>query len=167
MIHKPDPVNGDRFLLNLELGLKDTNQSFRLSEHVYQQKGNEAVCLPDGIEWNKNAKVYIVLTVKDQGNWVHYFINQLTDASLLSNDTNFHVIVIDFGSKDIDMAKAFNTPLLGSRHTIISLAGKFFKTVALNIATELVPNIDDIIFVFDLHIDVPPDILDSVRMVSI
>ena len=165
MVHKADPKNGDRFLLSLELGLNNTNQSFRLSEHVYQKKGNDTLCLPEGINWN-NATVYFILPVKEQGKWVHHFINQLTDASLLTGDTNFHVIVVDFRSTDIDMDKAFNTPLLSSRHTIVSLTGKFFKTVALNIATELVPNAHDIVFLFDLHIDVPADILNSVRMVS-
>ena len=166
MIHKPDPANGDRFLLNLELGLKDTNKSFRLSEHVYQQKGNDTLCLPEGINWNNSAKVYFILPVKDQGNWVHYFINQLTDASSLTNDTNFHVIVIDFESKDIHMAKAFNTTLLSSRHTIVSLTGKFYKTLALNKGVEMVPNAHDIVFLFDLHIDVPTDLIDNVRMIS-
>ena len=166
MVHKPDPKNGDRFLLNLELGLDNTDQSFRLSEHVYQKKGNDTLCLPEGINWNKTATVYFILPVKDQGNWVHHYINQLTDASVLTNDTNFHVIIVDFESKDIDVDKAFNTSLLSSRHTIVSLTGKFFKTLALNKAVEQVPNAHDIVFLFDLHIDVPADIMDSVRMVS-
>ncbi|KAL9956005.1 hypothetical protein ACROYT_G037419 [Oculina patagonica] len=167
VIHKPDPKNGDRFLLNLELGLDNTNQSFRLSEHVYQEKGNDTLCLPEGINWNNSATVYFILPVKDQGKWVHYFIKQLTDASLLTGDTNFHVIIVDFKSKDIDMGKAFNTSLLRSRHSVLSLPGKFYKTLALNVATEFVPNAHDIIFLFDLHIDVPADIMDSVRMNTI
>ena len=96
---------------------------------------------------------------------MNYFINQLTDASLITGDTNFHDIIIDFESKDIDMGNAFNTSLLSSRHTIVSLTGKFFKTLALNKAVEQVPNAYDIAFLFDLHIDVPADIMDSVRMV--
>ena len=165
VIHKPDAQNGDRFLLNLELGLYNTSQSFRLSEHVYQSKGNDTLCLPEGINWNNNATVYFILPVKEQGKWVHHFINQLTDASLLTGETNFHVIIVDFESKDIDMGKAFNTSLLSSRHTIVSLTGKFYKTLALNKAVEQVPNAHDIVFLFDLHIDVPADIMDSVRMV--
>ena len=165
MAQKSDSNVGDRYFLNLVLGLTDTNQSFRLSEHVYHKKGPATLCLPEGINWNNSAKVYFILPVKDQGNWVHHFINQLTDASLVTNDTNFHVIVPDFESKDIDMAKAFDTTLLSNRHTIISLTGKFYKTLALNIAAASVPNAHDIIFLFDLHIDVPADILDSVRMV--
>ena len=166
VIRTPDPKNGDRYLLNLELGLDNTDQSFRLSEHVYQKEGNDTLCLPEGITWNSSATVYFILPVKDQGNWVHHFINQLTEASLSTGDTNFHVIVIDYESKDIDMGKAFNTFLLSSRHTIISLTGNFYKTFALNKAANIVPNAHDIIFLFDLHIDVPTDIMDSVRMVS-
>ena len=166
VIHKPDPKNGDRFLLNLELGSENASQSLRLSEHVYLKKGNDNLCLPEGITWNNNATVYFILPVKDQGTWVHHFINQLTDASLLTGDTNFHVIIVDFESKDIDMSKAFNTSLLRSRHTIVSLMGFFYKSLALNKAAELVPNAHDIIFLFDLHIDVPADIMDSVRVVS-
>ena len=166
MIHKPDPKNGDRFLLNLELGLESTNQSYRLSEHVYLKKGYDNLCLPEGLNWNISATVHFILPVKDQGNWVHHFITQLNEASLLTGDTNFHVIVVDFESKDIDISKAFSTSLLRDRHTIVSLNGKFYKTLALNKAAELVPNAHDIIFLFDLHIDVPADILNSVRMVS-
>lgn len=167
VIHKPDPTKGDRFLLNLELGSTHNNQSYRLSEHVYRTQESEKLCLPEGMKWNNSAMVYFILPVKDQGKWVHHFINELTAASLLTGDTNFHVIIIDFESKDIDMVKAFNTPLLHSRHTIISLTGKFYKTLALNKAVAQVPNANDIIFLYDLHIDVPPDIMDSVRMNTI
>ena len=137
MIHKPDPKNGDRFLLNLELGLDNTNQSFRLSEHVFQEKGNDTLCLPEGMNWNNNATVYFILPVKQQGKWVHYFINQLTDASSLTGDTNFHVIIVDFESKDIDMAKAFNTSLLKSRHSQRYPTEPLHKISALQVELEL------------------------------
>ena len=166
-MQKADPVYGDRYSVDLELGLNGSSQSFRLSEHVFDKKFSHGLCFPKGMDWNFNATVYFILPVKDQGKWVHHFINQLTEASLLTGDTNFHVIIVDFESKDIDMDKAFNTSLLSSRHTIVSLTGKFYKTLALNKAVEQVPNAHDIVFLFDLHIDVPPDIMDSVRMVCI
>ena len=37
------------------------------------------------------------------------------------------------------------------------------KTLALNKVVEHILSIHDILFLFDLHIDVPQDILDSVR----
>ena len=154
-------------MIDLELGfLNDTNRSFRLTEHVYQKNGSDSLCLPEGMIWNNSAKVYFIIPVKDQGIWLHHFIKQVTIASLSSGDTNFHVIIADFESKDIDMSKAFSTPLLSSRHTIVNLTGKFYRTLALNKAAEVVPNAHDILFIFDLHIDVPVDIMDSVRKVS-
>ena len=163
---KSDPVYGDRFSVDVEVGLNYTNQSFRLSEHVYQKKGSDKLCFPEGIKWNSKAIVYFILPVKDQGRWVYHFINELTVASLLTGDTNFHVIVVDFESQDIDMAEAFNTSLFRSRHTIVSLMGKFYKTLALNEAVARVPSEHDLLLLFDLHIDVPVDIMDSVRKVT-
>ena len=109
--------------------------------------------------------VYFILPVKDQGRWVYHFINELTIASLLTGDTNFHVIIADFESQDIDMAQAFNTSLFRSRHTIVNMTGKFYKTLALNEAVARVPSEHDILFLYDLHIDVPVDIMGSVRKV--
>ena len=163
---KSDKVHGDRYSVDLELGLDSTDHSFRLSEHVYEEKVGRRLCFPRGMNWNNNVTVYFILPVKDQGRWVYHFINELTVASLLTGDKNFHVMVADFESHDIDMDKAFNTSLLHSRHTIVPLKGKFYKTLALNKAVERVPSEHDLLFLFDLHIDVPIDIMDSVRKVS-
>ena len=137
-----------------------------MSEYVYLKKGSDKLCLPKGFNWNSKATVYFIVPVKNQGRWVHHFINELSVASLLTGDTNFHVIVADFESQDIDMAKAFNTSLFRSRHTIVNMTGKFYKTLALNEAVARVPSEHDLLFLFDLHIDVPVDIMDSVRKVS-
>ncbi len=163
---KSDPAHGDRYSVDLELGLNGSSQTFRLSEHIFHKKLSDHLCFPEGMDWNNNATVYFIVPVKDQGRWVYHFINELTVASLMTGDKNFHVIVIDFESQDIDMVKAFDTDLLRSRHTIIPLKGKFYKTLALNKAVERVPSEHDLLFLFDLHIDVPIDIMDSVRKVS-
>ena len=164
---KSDPVYGDRFSVDVEVGLNHTNKSFRLSEHVYLKKGSDKLCFPEGIIWNSKAMVYFILSVKDQGRWVYHFINELTVASLLTGDTNFHVVVADFESQDIDVGEAFNTALFSSRHTIVNMTGKFYKTLALNEAVVRVPSEHDILFLYDLHIDVPVDIMDSVRKVTL
>ena len=75
-------------------------------------------------------------------------------------------MVIDFESRDIDMEKAFNTTLLRDRHTLVKMKGKFYKTLALNEGVARVPSEHDVVFLFDLHIDVPVDIIDSVRKVN-
>ena len=133
ILQKSDPVYGDRYSVDLQLGLPYTEKSYRFSDRstCIKKKGTNSLCLPEGIEWNGNATVYIILPVKDQLRWVYHFINDLTVASLLTGDKNFHVIVADFESQDIDLAKAFDTALLRGRHTIINLTGKFYKTLAL------------------------------------
>ncbi|XP_015767719.1 PREDICTED: N-acetyl-beta-glucosaminyl-glycoprotein 4-beta-N-acetylgalactosaminyltransferase 1-like [Acropora digitifera] len=160
---KPGLLYGDRYLVDLELGIKHKKGSYRFSEHVYQQKGSSRLCSPKGLTWNKAATVYFVVPVKDQGEWVYHFINEITAASLLTMDENFHVIVVDFESEDISISQAFDTDLLRNRHTIINMTGKFYKTLALNKAVEHIPSEHDLLFLFDLHIDVPADIMDSVR----
>ena len=47
------------------------------------------------------------------------------------------------------------------------MKGKFYKTLALNKAVEHIPSEHDLLFLFDLHIDVPADIMDSVRKVRL
>lgn len=163
IVMKPDVEKGDRFLVDLILGMKGRTELFRLTEHVYQEKGSYKLCLPEGLNWNSMATVYFIIPVKNEGKWVHHFVDQITSASELTDDTNFHVIIVDFESSDIDLAEVFDTPLLKDRHTIKSLPGRFYKTLALNKAVASIPNEDDIIFVFELHIDVPADLLDSIR----
>lgn len=137
-----------------------------MSEHVFIKTGSGQLCFQEGIIWKNSATVYFILPVKNQGNWVYHFINELTIASSLTNDLNFHVMVIDFESRDIDMEKAFNTTLLRDRHTLVKMTGKFYKTLALNEGVARVPSEHDVVFLFDLHIDVPVDIIDSVRKVN-
>ena len=47
------------------------------------------------------------------------------------------------------------------------MKGKFYKTLALNKAVEHIPTEHDLLFLFDLHIDVPADIMDSIRKVRL
>lgn len=163
VIHKPDPVYGDRFSLDVEVGLERSKTSFRLSEHVFIKTGSGQLCFQEGMNWKSNATVYFILPVRNQGKWVYHFINELSIASSLTKDVNFHVVVVDFESRDIDLEKAFNTSLLRDRHTLVKMKGKFYKTLALNEGVARVPSEYDLVFLFDLHIDVPVDIIDSVR----
>ena len=117
------------------------------------------------MEWQRNATVYFILPVKNQGEWVHHFASQLAKMSCQTGDFGFHAIIVDFESKDIDIDKVFSVWPLQKRYTLIKLSGPFHKTLALQKAVEAVPNENDIVLLFDLHIDVPIGLLDSVRKV--
>ena len=161
-----DPKKGNRFLLELQLGLHGSNCSFRLSEYVYIPIGKNEICFLEGMEWQRNATVYFILPVKNQGKWIHHFASQLTNMSIETGDFNFHVVMIDFESQDIDIDKVFNVWPLKERYTLKRMTGPFYKTLALQEGVKTVPNDHDIVFLFDLHIDVPIGIFDSVRKVS-
>ncbi|KAL9963845.1 hypothetical protein ACROYT_G027395 [Oculina patagonica] len=159
----PDPKKGNRFLLELQLGHHGSNESFRLSEYVFVSNGTDELCFPEGMEWRRNATIYFILPVKNQGKWVHHFASQLANMSRQTGDFGFHVVIVDFDSEDIDIDKVFSVWPLQDRYTLIKLNGSFHKTLALQKAVEAVPNDQDIVFLFDLHIDVPIGLLDSVR----
>ena len=162
-----DLKNGNRFLLELQLGLHGSNESFRLSEYVYVPIGKDELCFPEGMVWQRNATIYFILPVKNQGKWVHHFTSQLANMSRQTNDLGFHVIIVDFDSEDIDIDEVFSVWPLQERYELIKLSGLFHKTLAIQKAVEAVPHGDDIVFLFDLHIDVPIGLLDSVRKVRL
>ena len=55
---------------------------------------------------------------------------------------------------------------LKESYTLINMTGPFYKTLAIQKGVEAVPNENDIAFLFDLHIDVPIGLLDSIRKVN-
>ncbi|XP_068732068.1 beta-1,4-N-acetylgalactosaminyltransferase 3-like isoform X2 [Montipora capricornis] len=159
----PDPKKGSRYLLELQLGLNGSNLSFRLSEYVFVPNEKKELCFPKGMQWEGNSTVYFVLPVKNQGKWVHHFASQLINTSKETGDLNFHVIIIDFESQDIDIGKVFDIWPLKERFTLINMTGPFYKTLAIQKGVEAVQNENDIVFLYDLHIDVPIGLLDGVR----
>ena len=78
MQHVPDPLKGDRFLLELRLSDKQTGGSLLLSEHVYKSLAEESqLCYPEGFRWNKSATVNIIVPVENSGRWALYFIKNI------------------------------------------------------------------------------------------
>ena len=98
-----DPKKGNRFLLELQLGLYGSDLSFRLSDYIFVPNEEKELCFPIGMQWESSATVYFVLPVKNQGKWLHHFASQLINTSKETSDLKFHVIIIDFESQDIDI----------------------------------------------------------------
>ena len=160
-----DPKKGNRFLLELQLGLYGSDLSFRLSDYIFVPNEEKELCFPIGMQWESSATVYFVLPVKNQGKWLHHFASQLINTSKETSDLKFHVIIIDFESQDIDIERVFDVWPLKERYTLINMTGPFYKTLAIQKGVEAVPNGNDIVFLFDLHIDVPIGLLDCIRKV--
>ena len=66
---------------------------------------------------------------------------------------------------DTSVERVFDVWPLKERYTLINMTGPFYKTLAIQKGVEAVPNENDIVFLFDLHIDVPIGLLDCIRKV--
>ena len=75
---KEDSGKGVRYFL--ELVVKDLTDGKRyiLAEYVFQANGrNIPLGYPKCLQWNKTANVYLILTAKNLGRWVHHFIKNV------------------------------------------------------------------------------------------
>jgi len=103
-----DKERGNRFLLELLLREVQTNKIQRLSEYVYRfHKKPAALCKPKGIRWISNAKINAILTAKNQGSWVIYYIENMAKIIHATGDKNVHFIVVDYGNNGVDIAAEF------------------------------------------------------------
>ncbi|XP_075715903.1 beta-1,4-N-acetylgalactosaminyltransferase 3 [Rhinoderma darwinii] len=186
-----DYARGSRYFLDLELKDK-YNRLVRFAHYVFapgwtgltqegsEQKrdmkyemwglrqrptGNEKrveLCWPSGLVWNTRAMVYFIVPVKNQARWVQKFIWDMETLYDATRDPNFTVIIVDFGSTDLDVRDALKRSRL-LRYQFAQLEGNFERSAGLQAGIDLVKNPRSILFLCDLHIHFPPSIIDSVR----
>lgn len=160
-----DPEKGDRYLVELELKEISSRRSLRFSEYVYRLKESGAFCIPVGVAWNKRAVVNILLaTGNNQGRWTLHFLDHMSRIHNKTMDFNFNVIIAEFDGIDVDLKEALRKSGIPQyRH--IRLRGRFEKAKGLQLAASTVTNPNSIVFVMDLHLDIPYHFLDDVRKV--
>ncbi|XP_031566309.1 uncharacterized protein LOC116301396, partial [Actinia tenebrosa] len=157
-----DVLYGDRYLMELELLDQNRKKSVRLSQYIYQKNGKENLCLPHNFQINHHATVHVIVPVKNQGRWVQYFINDMSEIYLKTRDPHLNVIIVDFSSDDIDVQEALRrSPLV--RYKVISLSGPFQRAFGIQAGSTAVKNPNDIIFMCDLHLELPNNMIDIIR----
>ena len=121
---KHDPEKGKRYLLELVIKDITDGKHYLLSEYVFVPYGKDAsfLCYPNALQWNKTADVYLILTAKNLGRWVHHFIKNVEKIVQETKDDHLHVVIYDFGSPDIDIKKALQRSILKNYHFIINPA---------------------------------------------
>ena len=163
---KEDPINGGRYLLELVVRDLTNGGSYILAEYVYQPKGkNAALCYPKGLQWNRTADVYLILTAKNLGRWVHHFIKNVEEIVQETKDAHLHVVIFDFDSPDIDLEQAFKRSTLKNYH-FISEPGSYSRTISLSRAVQSIKDPDAIIVTIDLHLDIGSRLINDIRKVS-
>ncbi|XP_022797985.1 uncharacterized protein LOC111336201 [Stylophora pistillata] len=157
-----DVLLGDRYLIDLELNVEGKNSTVRLSQYVYQKIGKTDFCLPEGFVLNQHATVHIIIPVKNQGKWVQHLIDNMVELYLETGDPHVNIIIVDFSSTDIDVEAALERSQL-KRYQVRKLKGPFQRAYGIQAGAALVKNPRDIIFMCDLHLQIPSNIVDIIR----
>ncbi|XP_001638687.2 N-acetyl-beta-glucosaminyl-glycoprotein 4-beta-N-acetylgalactosaminyltransferase 1 isoform X2 [Nematostella vectensis] len=157
-----DVLNGDRYLIELELHVHGQRSPVRLSQYVYQRLGEETFCQPHSFRIREHATVHVIVPVKNQGRWVQYFIDDMSEIYLRTRDPHFNVIIVDFNSTDIDIKAALERSPL-RRYKLIRLEGAFQRAYGIHAGSTYVKSPHDIIFMCDLHLELPNNMIDIIR----
>ena len=161
-----DQGTGDRYLVELELVEISSGKSVRFSEYVYRRWGMDDLCSPVGIAWNKSAVINIILTTgNNQGRWLLHFLYHMSKIHKRTKDFNFNVVITEYDGIDVDLKAALKRSGI-PHYQHVRLPGKFQKALGLQLAAGMVKDPNSILFVMDLHLDIPYHFFDDVRKVS-
>ncbi|XP_068762655.1 uncharacterized protein [Montipora capricornis] len=157
-----DATQGNRYLVELVFRDKVRNKFVRLSDFIHTLSTSSLLCKPTTISWQRNVTINVVLTVKNQGEWLQHFINEMSRICAETNDQNVNIIIVDYGNKDLDIDKALKGSLLKS-YRILRRSGAFHKTEAIQSAVRTIFDPHSIILLFDLHLLTPKNLFQAVR----
>uniref|UniRef100_A0AAR2IMA2 Beta-1,4-N-acetylgalactosaminyltransferase n=1 Tax=Pygocentrus nattereri TaxID=42514 RepID=A0AAR2IMA2_PYGNA len=183
-----DSARGNRYLIELEL-MERGRSVVRLSEYVYlllhrgrledsletsdgvtpratPQWGTvyakPLLCQPVMLQWKRDVMVHFVVPVKNQARWVQQFISDMELLHRETKDDNFNIIIVDFQSEDMDIEQALRESSV-PRYDYLRREGNFERSAGLQIGVDTIEDSHSIVFLCDLHIHFPLNILESIR----
>ena len=137
-----------------------------LSESVFWPKDSDALCYPKGFQWNRNAKIALVITLKNQGRWMVHFLNNLQEMYAATKDYKVGLMIFNYNSSDINLEHELAIRNLPPTTVINHEAEHYSRTKSFNRAVEQIEDPQTIVFTLDLHLDLPTTLFDDIRKVS-
>ncbi|XP_022782358.1 beta-1,4-N-acetylgalactosaminyltransferase 3-like [Stylophora pistillata] len=160
---KEDLLKGDRYLIEVVVKYLPNGASYILAEYVFQPKNlSGPLCYASGLQWDRTADVYLILTAKNLGRWVHHFIKNVEQIIKETKDEHLHVVIFDFGSPDIDLEQALKKSSLKNYHFIVQ-PGNYSRTLSFGRAVQSIKDPNAIIVTIDMHLDLGSQLIDDIR----
>ncbi|XP_056611374.1 N-acetyl-beta-glucosaminyl-glycoprotein 4-beta-N-acetylgalactosaminyltransferase 1 [Triplophysa dalaica] len=123
---------------------------------------NPLLCQPTMLEWRHDVMVHFVVPVKNQARWVQQFISDMELLHRETKDENFSVIIVDFQSDDMDVEQALKESTV-PRYEYLRREGNFERSSGLQMGVDTIEDNHSIVFLCDLHIHFPHNILETIR----
>ena len=164
---KEDPQKGLRYLLELIVKDRTDGKRYILAKYVFQPNGkNVPLRYPKGLQWNRTADVYLILTAKNLGRWVHHFIKNVERIVEETQDEHVHAVIYDFDIPDIDLKQALQRSSL-KNYYYITKPGRYSRAFSFSEAIESIKNPNAIVVTIDIHLDIGSQFVNDVRKVSL
>eukprot|EP00055_Hartaetosiga_balthica_P012217 m.58662 g.58662 ORF g.58662 m.58662 type:complete len:782 (+) comp7875_c1_seq1:882-3227(+) len=161
IVHMEAKRDGSMRRVLVELDVDDGGKKMRISRYVIVKDDN-SLCDAANFQWRKKAMVHIIIPVQNQGAWVKHLVENLERLYEETKDDNFNLILTDFGSTDIDTQALLENSKL-KRFQVFNLDGPFSRSIGIQKGLDSVKNPDDIIFTCDLHLEIPPILVEDIR----